>query len=150
MKKIYSNYFQKSKVFLYPLLGIKKGIRFVPLQTYISWGTSVPESKNKLFCLYEIDKKNKKAFNIFIEQIKENIYFESFDLIKQKDDKKLWLFTFDLRVYKTDLKYFKNLLGQDAFVKCKKDGHECVVPMILENADYKEIKKQFDQRLIVF
>tara|TARA_Y100001937_G_scaffold94873_1_gene128710 strand:- start:1640 stop:2206 length:567 start_codon:yes stop_codon:yes gene_type:complete len=107
MKKIYSNYFQKSKVFLYPLLGIKKGIRFVPLQTYISWGTSVPESKNKLFCLYEIDKKNKKAFNIFIEQIKENIYFESFDLVKQKDDKKLWLFTFDLRVYKTDLKHFK-------------------------------------------
>ena len=41
----------------------------------------------------------------------------------------------------TDLKYFKNLLGQDAFVKCKKDGHECVVPMKLDNADYKEIKK---------
>lgn len=44
----------------------------------------------------------------------------------------------------TDLKYFKNLLGQDAFVKCKKDGHECVVPMKLDNADYKEIKKQLD------
>ncbi len=58
MKKIYSNYFQKSKVFLYPLLGIKKGIRFVPLQTYISWGKKFPESKNKFFCLYEINKKN--------------------------------------------------------------------------------------------
>ena len=44
----------------------------------------------------------------------------------------------------TDLKYFKNLLGQDAFVKCKKDGHECVVPMKLDNPDYKEIKKQLD------
>tara|TARA_B100000085_G_C18496415_1_gene493528 strand:+ start:1081 stop:1254 length:174 start_codon:yes stop_codon:yes gene_type:complete len=44
----------------------------------------------------------------------------------------------------TDLKYYKNLLGQDAFVKCKKDGHECVVPMKLDNADYKEIKKQLD------
>lgn len=107
MKKIYSNYFQKSKVFLYPLLGIKKGIRFVPLQTYISWGTSIPESKNKFFCLYETDKKNKKAFNSFIEQIKENMYFESYDLIKEIDNKKLWLFTFDLRVYKKDLKHFK-------------------------------------------
>ena len=107
MKKIYSDYFQKSKVFLYPLLGIKKGIRFVPLQTYISWGKKFPESKNKFFCLYEINKKNKDSFNLFLKHIKENIYFDSYSLIKHKDDKKLWLFEFDLSVYKTDLKHFK-------------------------------------------
>ena len=44
----------------------------------------------------------------------------------------------------TELKYQKNLFGQDGYVKCKKDGHECVVPMKLDNADYKEIKKQLD------
>lgn len=44
----------------------------------------------------------------------------------------------------TDLKYQKNLLGQDAFVKCKINGHECVVPMKLDNKDYKEMKKQLD------
>ena len=107
MKKIYSDYFQKSKVFLYPLLNIKKGIRFVPLQTYISWGTSVPESKNKFFCLYEIDKKEKDVFNYFIKTIEENIYFEEYNLIFQKDDKKLWLFTFDLTIYKSDMNKFK-------------------------------------------
>ena len=44
----------------------------------------------------------------------------------------------------TELKYKKNLFGEDGYVKCKKDGHECVVPMKLDNADYKEIKKQLD------
>ena len=107
MKKIYSDYFQKSKVFLYPLLGIKKGIRFVPLQTYISWGTDVPESKNKFFCLYEVDKNNKDIFNHFIKTIEENIYFEEYNCIVEKNNKKLWLFIFDLTVYKSDLNKFK-------------------------------------------
>ena len=29
MNGVYTGYFQKSKVFLYPLLGIRKGARFV-------------------------------------------------------------------------------------------------------------------------
>jgi len=60
MKKIYKSYFQKSKVFLYPLLGIRKGVRFVPIETYISW-KNYPEI-NSLICVYHIDKNNKKEF----------------------------------------------------------------------------------------
>ena len=59
MKKIYSDYFQKSKVFLYPLLEIKKGIRFVPIQTYVSWNDIYTKDMNKLLCLYQINKEDK-------------------------------------------------------------------------------------------
>ena len=35
--KVFKTYFQKSKVFLYPLLGIAKGARYIPEETYMSW-----------------------------------------------------------------------------------------------------------------
>ena len=69
MKQIYKEYFQKSKVFLYPLLGIKKGIRFVPIQTYISWD-NMDLNENKFLCLYSIDaecKHTSKQFEVFKE-----------------------------------------------------------------------------------
>ena len=37
VKSIYTKYFQKSKVFLYPLLGFKRGIKVVPSETYLAW-----------------------------------------------------------------------------------------------------------------
>jgi hypothetical protein len=44
MYTLYSKYFQKSKVFIYPLLGIKRGNNVVPHETYISWNdTFAPE-----------------------------------------------------------------------------------------------------------
>ena len=48
MKKVYAEYFQKSKVFLYPLLEIKKGVRYVPIETYIAW-EGVCELKDEKF-----------------------------------------------------------------------------------------------------
>ena len=36
MGVVYTNYFQKSKVFLYPLLQLKKGLSYVPKQTYVA------------------------------------------------------------------------------------------------------------------
>ena len=53
--KIYSDYFQKSKVFLYPLLNIKKGVRFVPSMTYLTWEDQFDLSKYKLITLYKIN-----------------------------------------------------------------------------------------------
>ena len=35
MDTVYTDYFQKSKVFLYPLLKLRKGMTYVPIQTYI-------------------------------------------------------------------------------------------------------------------
>ncbi len=35
--KLYKEYFQKSKVFFYPLLNIPKGVHYVPVETYLGW-----------------------------------------------------------------------------------------------------------------
>ena len=51
MDKVYSDYFQKSKVFLYPLLDFKKGLEFVPHQTYIMWDNHYYIQDRKLLCL---------------------------------------------------------------------------------------------------
>ena len=52
---LYSSYFQKSKVFLYPLLDIKRGTSVIPSETYIGWKNIAPEDA-KLVCVYPIRK----------------------------------------------------------------------------------------------
>ena len=63
IKSIYDRYFQKSKVFLYPLLGIKRGAKVIPSETYLAWNDSIKTEDMKLVCLYhpiskEYDFKN--------------------------------------------------------------------------------------------
>ena len=105
MKQIYTDYFQKSKVFLYPLIGIKKGIRYVPEETYINWDQM--NSKNTLYCLYKTPKKDseKKMFDIFL-----NVHIKSRELFDQyyKLSEKYTLCSFDLTPYKKDFKNFLN------------------------------------------
>jgi len=49
---LYRDYFQKSKVLLYPLLGIKRGCVAVPEQTYLSWSEHLTPEDMKLIALY--------------------------------------------------------------------------------------------------
>ena len=112
MKQIYKQYFQKSKVFLYPLLGIEKGIRFVPVETYIKWEHDSISSKNILICAYEIkdnvnatqeEVKRRHAFDIFFNKhLKTNELYHS----RSKTDN-LELIVFDLSFFKKDLEKFK-------------------------------------------
>lgn len=104
MKKLYREYFQKSKVFLYPLLGIKKGVRFVPVQTYISWNDIYPKDKNKLLCFYTVENNWTKEFEMFAELFLEtNVLFEE----KHKIDDLNFLYIFDLETFKRDISKFK-------------------------------------------
>lgn len=106
MKQIYKDYFQKSKVFLYPLLEIKKGIRFVPIQTYISWNDIYTKDMNKLLCLYQINKEDditKKQFEVFSKlHLKEHKLFEAHHILDDLD-----MFIFDFSIYKKDMEKFK-------------------------------------------
>jgi hypothetical protein len=105
MKKIYKDYFQKSKVFLYPLLGIKKGIRYVPIETYIEWDQM--NSPYTLYCLYKHPKKEeeKKMFDIFLDiHIKNKESFNEYFILS----KKYTLCSFDLFSFKKDYKNFKD------------------------------------------
>ncbi len=106
MEKLYKEYFQKSKVFLYPLLGIKKGVRFVPAQTYLSWNDKYDLDSDKLLCLYITDKDNKDEFTLFSDKklktlpvfIKEHI-IDEFNF--------LYVFDLTLPLKKRDIKKFK-------------------------------------------
>jgi hypothetical protein len=50
---LYRKYFQKSKIFIYPLLGIKRGGPATPLETYLAWGDNYTTEDKKLVCVYE-------------------------------------------------------------------------------------------------
>ena len=49
---LYKKYFQKSKIFLYPLLDIKRGTSVVPEETYLSWENTLTPEDMKLICVY--------------------------------------------------------------------------------------------------
>jgi len=49
---LYRKYFQKSKIFLYPLLEIKRGTSVVPKETYVCWNNTVNSEDMKLVCVY--------------------------------------------------------------------------------------------------
>lgn len=58
VKSVYNKYFQKSKVFLYPLLGIKRGAKSIPSETYIAWNDKIKAEDMKLICLYHPDNSS--------------------------------------------------------------------------------------------
>ena len=53
---LYTKYFQKSKIFLYPLLEIKRGTFIVPNETYISWNDKINSEDMQLICIYKPEK----------------------------------------------------------------------------------------------
>jgi hypothetical protein len=97
IKSVYSKYFQKSKVFLYPLLGIKRGSKIIPSETYIAWNNEIKTEDMKLVCLYhpndtddylkyekEVLLKNTRLYNI--KEIDEHNKLFIFDFADIKDD----------------------------------------------------------------
>jgi hypothetical protein len=102
MKQVYAEYFQKSKVFLYPLLKIKKGVRYVPIETYISWDEVYGNDQNKFICMYSAkDDENYKRF--------EKVYLTSHKLFEEyyKPDEDTHLYIYDYSKFKHDLDMFK-------------------------------------------
>lgn len=95
--KLYTEYIQKSRLFLYPLLDIRKGSEAVPIESYVSWtGLYAPEDM-KFVCVYHLRdddvfrrfEKNKltgnKLFHSFYETTNdEGVYV--FDMTEYKHD----------------------------------------------------------------
>jgi hypothetical protein len=59
---LYRKYFQKSKIFLYPLLDIKRGTKIVPAETYLSWNNSYTPEDMKLICIYNTTSSDYEQF----------------------------------------------------------------------------------------
>ena len=101
MKKVYAEYFQKSKVFLYPLLEIKKGVRYVPIETYIAWEGVCELKDEKFICLYSAKKDD--AYEKF-----EQDYLVNHKLFKgyYKIEEDKHLYVYDYSKFKHDLDMF--------------------------------------------
>ena len=88
---LYTKYFQKSKVFIYPLLGIKKGSSVVPRETYISWGTFYKPEDRKLICLYY------KRSDVEYKQFEKDVLLKHnrlCDYVEIEDDGVVFVFNF--------------------------------------------------------
>lgn len=103
LSALYRKYFQKSKIFMYPILDIKRGSYAVPTETYVSWGTAYSTEDAKLICVYHTTNDP------------EYIQFENNILMKHtrlcdyvKVDSTVSIFTFDFSDLKSDWAHFIN------------------------------------------
>jgi hypothetical protein len=82
IKSLYRDYFQKSKVFLYPLLDIRRGGSITPIQTYFSWENHYKPEDTKFICLYYL--RDDMEFRRFEKQkLLGNKYFFDFKIIEE-------------------------------------------------------------------
>ena len=89
--KLYNEYFQKSKVFCYPFLGISRDTQIFPAQTFMSWEGKYDIVDARLIChfanccqpLFENYSKYNLEGNAFFEKI-----------IKIADDQYVYVFNF--------------------------------------------------------
>jgi hypothetical protein len=91
IKSIYPNYIQKSRLFLYPLLGIKRGGTVTPKETYMAWDNVYTLDDNKLIVVYHL--RDDPEFKKFEETIQKNDYFETF--FELDDDTGAFVFDFE-------------------------------------------------------
>jgi hypothetical protein len=69
MIKLYDKYFQKSKVFLYPLTGMPKNDPSIVFKTYIEWENIKPTDCT-LICVFDInDTELYKSYTSLIQKI---------------------------------------------------------------------------------
>jgi hypothetical protein len=99
---LYKKYFQKSKIFIYPLLGIKRGTKVVPTETYLSWNKSYSPEDMKLICVYDTSNSEYLQFEKDVI-LKHN---RLSDYIKASANK--CIVTFDFSDLSEDWKHFVN------------------------------------------
>ena len=95
MVKLFKEYFQKSKVFLYPLLNIPKGSKYIPEEVYMHCNSKeYVGDEYKLFCVYK--GNGSRSFEAFetIKLLKNELFVDYKDLGNGHN-----LYVFDLSVY---------------------------------------------------
>jgi hypothetical protein len=100
---LYKDYFQKSRVFLYPILEIKRGASVTPIETFLAWETQYSFDDRKLICHYHL--RGDKEFIKFEKDILLNhkLFFD----FKQIDEKE-GIYVFDLSSISED---FDNIIN---------------------------------------
>lgn len=101
LNALYRKYFQKSKIFMYPLLDITRGSHTVPTETYVSWDNECTSEDAKLVCVYHTSNKPEYI------QFENNVLIKHNRLYKYiKIDTTTSVFIFDFSDIKFDWAYF--------------------------------------------
>lgn len=103
IEKLYGKYFQKSRSFLYPALGIKKS-PFTPLGTYMSIEDKINPEEIKLICTFK--ESATTEWQLFENQmLTENPLF-----VEKIQSKDFNVYVFDLSPYESD--FFNVIMGK--------------------------------------
>jgi hypothetical protein len=95
-KTIYHNYTQKSRVFCYSLLGISRGSKFTPKESYLAIKDVYTKDESRLICFY--DKCDHSDFNQFSDTvIQKSNFFEKVIPISERE--RLYIFDFSKQKY---------------------------------------------------
>ena len=93
---LYKDYIQKSKVFMYPLLEVKKGTSVTPIETYCMWKGHYTKEDCKLITLYHLrDDVEFRQFEKF--KLIGNPLFHDFHMTE--DNKGIYVFDFQKHEY---------------------------------------------------
>lgn len=77
IKQVYKGYFQKSKVFLFPQLNIKKNSYIQPVGSYVAWDQHISKEEQKLIVVYK--PAEEAVFKAFERKVLyEHPQFEAF------------------------------------------------------------------------
>lgn len=77
---VYNEYFQKSKMFLYPLLKIRQGHSITPIETYVRWYDMYELGECKLVCVYH--NRQDEEFKSFEKRylLSNKLFYDYFQL----------------------------------------------------------------------
>lgn len=100
IKKLYTKYFQKSRSFLLPILGIKKNTTFPNINSYLCWEGAYVLTDYKLILTYYV-QEDEKWNNYLLNILMNNPLFDEYH---QVDDQYIAV-SFDLSIYKEDFEH---------------------------------------------
>jgi len=104
IEKLYNKYFQKSKCFLYPALGIRKRSYATPTDTYLAIEGTIGVEDLKLICCFRKDDSEK--YKIFEEKmLLSNPLFE-----RIIENENINIYVFSMEIYEND--YFNVVFGR--------------------------------------
>jgi len=103
IEKLYKKYFQKSKSFLYPSLGIKKG-NFTPINTYLSIEGLMNVEDVRLICCF------KKLESVSFKKFEDTMLLGNPLFLSKINYEDFNIYVFTLEIYESD--FFNVILGK--------------------------------------
>ena len=139
LNSIYKEYFQKSKVFLYPFLNIKKGVKFVPDNTYMSWDSMYKTEDYQFICVYKVIPKQIEKFREFeLLILKSNRLFRHSIYIEGKSISTI-IVTYDFSRYKSDI----DRIIKGKYSQLSKGGKEIILDFFGDKGTIAEYIESF-------